>query len=196
MKNNETNRIERLEQLIQTKAFHELSEVEKEFVLEEFETEEQYKTMRKLTPLLSEMALNSEGMQPRPSTLESLKHSFVMRTSNDSVWSKLFGWRVPAYATALAVGISCVITWSLTSKPVIEITEKPLFIKTDTVYLTSKPDTIFKEKVVYRFVKSVGETKSSIQRPPDLASEKNAIPVGVSMKDKEELEKLLVSGSR
>ena len=196
MKKDEAAGIERLEQLIRTKAFHELSEVEKEFVRQEFESEEQYETMRKLTPILGKMALDSEEMHPRPSTLEFLKHSLVVKRHGDSVWNELFAWRVPAYATVLAVGIGCALTWWITSRPVVEITEKPLVSKADTVYLTLKPDTIIKEKVVYRFVKAVVETKPSAQLSTELTSEKHIVPVGVSMKDKEELERLLVSGSR
>lgn len=196
MKNEETAKIEKLEQLIQTKAFLELSDAEKEFVLEEFELEERYQAMRKLTPILNEMTLDQEEVKPRPSTLESLKQSLGAEDSTNSVWNKLFAWRVPAYAAVLVVGISCAVTWWLTDQPVIEITEKPLVVNADTVYVTSKPDTIFKEKVVYRFVKMVEKTKTPMQLPDNLTSDKNAVPVGVSMKDKEELEKLLVSGSR
>ena len=84
MKNEETIRMERLEQLIQTKTFHELSEVEKECVLVEFETEEQYQTMRKLTLTLHEMAVDDERIKPRTSTLESLKQRLAAEDSADS----------------------------------------------------------------------------------------------------------------
>ncbi|QLH32674.1 MAG: hypothetical protein HWD62_09835 [Cyclobacteriaceae bacterium] len=52
--------------------------------------------------------------------------------------------------------------------------------------LTSKPDTIFRERIIYKDRPIVLSTSN---RQPEVPNAK-----GVSMKEKEELDKLLVSG--
>jgi hypothetical protein len=194
--NKEEIRIERLERLVQTRSFQELTSEERNFVLKEFESEEQYTAMRKISPILEEMIFNEKEIQPRPSTLEILKQNISVDTSTDSFWTRLFEWKVPAYATILATAIGCLLTWWITIKPATKISIKPSGAEIDTVYLISKPDTIYKEKIVYQFVKAAAEKKPPVQEQPGLVDEKNISRLGVSMKDKEELEKLLVSGSR
>ncbi|MBX2900238.1 MAG: hypothetical protein KF775_11330 [Cyclobacteriaceae bacterium] len=58
----------------------------------------------------------------------------------------------------------------------------------DTLYIASKPDTVFREKIIYRDKLVILTTQT---RLPENKSEK-----GVSMKEKEELDNLLVSGAR
>jgi len=57
----------------------------------------------------------------------------------------------------------------------------------DTVYLASKPDTVFRDKIIYKDRPIILTTGN---RQPEAPTTK-----GVSMKEKEELDKLLVSGS-
>jgi hypothetical protein len=88
------------------------------------------------------------------------------------------------------------IAWfsgSLNRKPL--IVEKTT-LQTDTVFLAAKPDTIVKEKIVYRtIVERVKENQPFVNQAnsPDktMSAQK-----GITMLDKEELGKLLVSGSR
>jgi hypothetical protein len=65
--------------------------------------------------------------------------------------------------------------------------------QTDTVFIASKPDTIIRERIVYVKTPATApalQTAKSVQFIPVETSK------GVNMKEKEELEKLLVSGSR
>lgn len=59
----------------------------------------------------------------------------------------------------------------------------------DTVFVASKPDTIYTEKVVYKDRQVILTRRASTDG--NKSTEKN----GISMKEKEELEKLLVSGT-
>jgi hypothetical protein len=60
----------------------------------------------------------------------------------------------------------------------------------DTIYVASKPDTIFTEKVVYKN-RPIILTRNPRTMDVNKSIEKN----GINMKEKEELEKLLVSGT-
>jgi len=60
----------------------------------------------------------------------------------------------------------------------------------DTIFVASKPDTIFTERVVYKN-QSVILTRNPGTTDENKSIEKN----GINMKEKEELEKLLVSGT-
>ncbi len=59
----------------------------------------------------------------------------------------------------------------------------------DTIYVASKPDTVFTEKVVYRDQPVILTRIDVVEKNKPM--DKN----GINMKEKEELEKLLVSGS-
>ncbi len=191
MKNEEINWIDRLEQLIHTKAFQELTTEEKDFVLRELDSEEQYEVMRKLSPMFDGMR-NEDIPQPRDKTLEFLKQNLPLKTS---LWSKWLDLQMPAYATVLLVMLSCFLTWKIAT-PANPLVIKQTISTIDTIYVASKPDTIFKEKVVYRFAKSQDESKSRDELKEVIPNQPEALPIGVSMKDKEELQGLLVSGSR
>jgi hypothetical protein len=67
-------------------------------------------------------------------------------------------------------------------------------LQRDTVFLPSPPDTVFVSKVIYRFKDHATKTPLvTVVKNTDRTETTSGI--GVNMKEKEELDNLLVSGS-
>jgi len=185
--------IDQIEKLLQSRSYQELTAAEKELVRTVIDTEEEYEEMRKVNFSLSEM-----------------KHQSLVFQSSD-VWRKIKSTRqasrtviaypwyakpIPSYAAAALVIMVGGLAWLLSS-----ISHQPLIVEkntlqTDTVFLTAKPDTIVKEKIVYRtIVERVKENQPFVNQTNSTDKTMSA-QKGVTMLDKEELGKLLVSGSR
>jgi hypothetical protein len=125
--------------------------------------------------------------------LKKIKSSW--RQENAVSWYHLLKINsLPNYATILLLLVMGYLSWIAGSsvKPQIRYVEKTK-LQTDTVFIASKPDTIIRERVVYIKTPALApvlQTAKAIQPIPVETSK------GVNMKDKEELEKLLVSGSK
>jgi hypothetical protein len=179
---------DRLDDLLKRKSFQELSRDEQDWVFNYFESEQTYEQFR-----LAEGALknrkSSKIIYPNKEIISSLKSALRQRHSEPVIW---WNFSVPAYATIILIfGFTAFGWWIGQSKPAVIVDR--VVMKSDTVLVASKPDTVFIEKIVIQKPQeafySVTESNSVLR---SLTPQSNQ---GVSMKDNEELESLLVSGN-
>ena len=179
---------DKLEDLLKKKSFQELSLDEKIWVMDYFESEQEYEQFRSTESFLKNIG-HSKPLLPEKRILASLKSEMKQKHVPSVSW---WNFSVPAYAsTLLILGFTAFGWWVGQAKPA-EIVER-VVMKPDTVFVASKPDTVFIQNIVIQKPQeafySVTESNSvlqSITTPPNH---------GVSMKDNEELEALLVSGN-
>jgi hypothetical protein len=185
-----------LERLLSTKSFGQLSEDEKDFVLKKLGSEEQYHAMRRVTLAL---ITSKADLSPDPDILPSLqkKMSEARHHSSFSL-AGLFSFRIPAYATVLLIIFTSVVTWFASRDKDVNVSSSFVeVVKRDTVFVTHvKLDTVFKTRVVYRRVETPFVPDRNYFQVVRKGSEEN-VPEerSISMKEKQELEMLLVSGS-
>jgi hypothetical protein len=175
---------EKLESLIQSKSWLELDDDEKTFVIEKIGSEARYDALRKVNRAL--VTAQKVDLSPDPSTLRDLHERLKQkRQPAFSLWA----YRMPAVASLLLFVLVGAAGWYVGRENSIKATA--FIVKTDTVYLSTPPDTIYINKVVYRYVPKpqIEDTKTIIVKNASTGSR------GVSMKEKEDLEKLLVSGT-
>jgi hypothetical protein len=99
-------------------------------------------------------------------------------------------WSVPAWAAILALVVAGGAGWYAgTSTGPQEVYVDRIVAKTDTVLVASRPDTVVIERVVYRNIPTLLPVTVGQPAPTRTPASK-----GVNMKEKEELDKLLVSG--
>lgn len=181
---------QKLERLLDEKSFDQLTHEEREMVLQEFGSEEQYRLARKIGQALVKL---KTGLSPDPWVLASLKDQTKLRR-RPSVWTNFFQAQVPAYVMAGACLIIVFLAWWL--RPVATPPSIAVRMVRDTVYLTTTPDTVYRRKIVYRYrYRYINVAAPSPTSSDPGVVEPVATSAGVTMKDKEELEKLLVSGS-
>jgi hypothetical protein len=183
-----------LERIILQKDFAALTEEEKALVLQTIGSEEEYQTIRKIGLAVSDNSLRST-LEPRPEILLALQHRMKSEPAHYQ-WPKIFQIKVPAYVAVLGIVITSLLIFIVRSfmpaehLPLGKVTEP--VVRIDTVFLT-RIDTIVRERIVYRQLNLVSLPKKL--NPEVLVHAKQNPRSGVSMKDKEELNKLLVSGS-
>lgn len=184
-------KIDKLEKLLRTCSYAELSVEQRREISEYVNSEEEYESMRLVNQHLKDENSRSLPLAPSPEVLKRIK-GHVRSTSSVGLW-KWLSLPVPTYATAaiaIAVGVGC--WWAGSSrKPQPTLVEKTERI-VDTVYFSSRPDTIFIDRVVY-----IPEKEAPVAGVTDIGNQPT-VPTsrGISMKEKEELERLLVSGLR
>jgi hypothetical protein len=177
---------DRFEALLRRYSYQELSPEDRAWVTAFVATEQEYESMRRVTLQLEER-LAPADLTADPSMLKSLQRSFDEKyTSGLSFWSPE---RYAAIAAALVVG--ALGWWAGSSWGGKTIYIDRTITRIDTVHVKASPDTIILERVVYRSV--------SLPPPTVVVQHNDANPLpavnrGVNMKEKEELEKLLVSG--
>jgi hypothetical protein len=185
--------IDQIEKILQSRSYQELTVAEKKLVNTLIDSEEEYEEMRKVNFSLSEIGhhspipLSSSVWRKIKSTIKST------RSASNYPW---YARPIPSYAAAALIILVGSIAWFFGS-----VIHQPLIIEkttlqTDTVFIAVKPDTIVKEKIVYR---TIVEKVKGIQPTDDQSNQTSRIAPtqkGVTMLDKEELGKLLVSGSR
>jgi len=179
---------DKLEDLLKKKSFQELSIDEKAWVMDFFESEQEYEQFRNTELFLKNLS-DSKALSPEKRIFTALKSEMKRKHETVAVW---WNFSVPAYASALLVlGFTAFGWWIGQTKPA-EIVER-VVVKSDTVFVSSKPDTVFIQKIVIQKPQeafySVTESNSVLQSITTPANH------GVSMKDNEELESLLVSGN-
>jgi hypothetical protein len=180
----------RLNELAEARNWLDLTPEERTFVLKELGSEEAYQALRKVNAGLRE--IKSDAL-PRPATLAALQHR--MRESRKPVRHAplpfLF-FKTPAYLSALMILLAIFVGMTIGRSSVSRNISVQTVYKTDTLTLTSPPDTVFVTRVIYR-------DRPAAQPVITVANNGSArevnVPVGVSMKEKEELDNLLVSGS-
>ena len=182
--------LDRIENLLQTKTFIELTSEEKIWVGQWIASELEYENLRKSETKIKQYFLKSENAVPKPEGLNELKARLNLKQSRSLNWWQA---KLPAWSTLLVAICFGVGGWWLTSSSdkVITQPQQLTSVVYDTVYVATKPDTVFVQQVVYKerpviLTKSVQKAATKIVVPSN----------GINMKEKEELENLLVSGSR
>lgn len=192
MEPNAFEREEKLEKLLASKTFDALTPDERRLVFEEIGSEEEYQAMQHVSHALDKI---TDKVVPDREIIGSLQRR-MGRNPSRSILSSLLGTRLPAYATALLIILSSAIAWwagrnGSSGKP--QMVER---IRIDTVYLAAKVDTFYRERIIYQEVKRTSPPKQKeIKVAGATPDEKNVEEVGISMKERQELEMLLVSGS-
>lgn len=180
---------DKLEMLIYSKEWNELTNEEKEFALQHVDSVEQYTALRKIS--LSLENFPKLQFSEDPQVLKSLKSAF--RKKHQPSLERFLHFRTPGLATILLLVLAAGIGWYFGQQSTGTAAKASIeFItKTDTVYLKTAADTVYLNKVVYRYL-----PEPSIKKPVFSVVKSNVIESkGVSMKEKEELDNLLVSGS-
>jgi hypothetical protein len=178
---------EKLEQLLEHYSYEELADEERAWV-NTFSSQEEYEALRLLNKHLD--FSYKQKTKPRPETWKKIKT--YQRANNREL--RVFEWfkyPVPLYVqAAMLVAVGTLFFWIGSSYNSNTIFLDRTLTKVDTVFVPTKADTVFKQKIVY--IKVVVPSNPSFEIEPD---HKAVVSKGVNMKDKEELEKLLVSGS-
>ena len=191
MKNSEWIDLEKLEQLMQSKSYTELSHEEKEWVSQWVESVDEYDALRTSETRIRQYFLESMVNSPDEAMLEQLTSRLKKKVAKQKAEVT---WQFkPSISTwSIAVLFGCLGWWigqSTTNTSTADAVQS--IIIRDTIYLVSQPDTVFTERTIYKdptvILARSGNTIQSI----DKSSGSN----GVNMKEKEELEKLLVSGT-
>jgi hypothetical protein len=187
---------EELERLMREKDFATLTATEKQFVLEMLASAEEYDAMRNVGRAIEGGNFIST-LQPRPQILAALRQQVKANQTPSFDWVGIFRIQVPAYVAVLAiVFFAGYIFWLRTPadpKPALSDSGRPETVtRIDTVFVT-RIDTVVQEKIIYRqshFVSTLPDPD-----PEMLAAPKRHSGSGVNMKEKEDLNRLLVSGS-
>jgi hypothetical protein len=183
---------DKLESLIQSKSWNELSEDEKQFVLEMLGSEVSFEAFRKTNIAISDSA--KADIVPEPKVLLSLKRKFNNVRPQETLLDKIIFFKMPAYAVVAMLAVTILVMWlDKHSDSNVQVALKSP-VQRDTVFLPSTPDTVFVTKVIYRFKDHTTKTPMiTVVKNTDRTE--NTSAVGVNMKEKEELDNLLVSGS-
>ncbi|MGC4023341.1 MAG: hypothetical protein QM734_16045 [Cyclobacteriaceae bacterium] len=177
--------LNRFEQLLKQKSFKSLNEEERNFVFQFIGSEDEYESLRNTENELQAFFDREQKLQPRNETLRKIKQSRAIILPQN-FWIRP---SVPTYVVALLLIIGGAIGWwsgaQFGSEKI--IVEK-IVSHTDTLRIVSAPDTIVRERIIY-----LPSRKMILAGQPET---KEAVTTkGVNMKDKEELERLLVSGT-
>jgi len=182
-----------LNHLLDEKSFDQLTPDERKVALHEFGSEEQYTLARKIGLAL---VRQKTGLSPDPWILASLHDHMVTRRS-PSRWASFFQAQVPAYVVVCASLAMAVAVWWLKPEP--PAPAQIVHVVRDTIYQAAIPDTVYRDKLIYRYRYRYRYITAAASQPvgniTTAATPASLVSEGVTMKDKEELEKLLVSGS-
>jgi hypothetical protein len=185
--NNENAR--RIEDLLESRSFHELTIEEREFVLRELGSEEVYASLRKISEAL---VAEKADLSPDPLILAKLHQQLKRTRQEQSLLREIITYKVPAYAVAPLILLMVTVMYlSFDRQPLIE--KEPYVSKVDTVYVASPRDTVVIERVVVKYQSHPEKKVSDYAVVGNVSKDEES--EGVSMKDKEELESFLVSGS-
>jgi len=190
MKDNEKE--DYIDRLIATKQFSELTSEELAFVMREVGSEEQYVALQKVHSVLN--SSSSTHLTPRVSTQQLLQDRFSQQYARHSLWRSLAFTTIPAYAVILLLSSGVFLTWMLTTvmQPV-KTRTVTMISKKDTVRIEMKADTVFINRIVYKYRRAkVSPVYNFVQaRHFEIKTDST---LSVSMKEKEELDNLLVTG--
>ncbi len=193
MKNIELD-LERLERLIKSKSYYELSNEEKMWLSLWIDSPSDYEMLRTSETQIRRYFLDNRISPPDPKILSQLKTH--LKTNSIRWQEPRLWWQLkPSVGVALVAVIFGFAGWWVgqvthgDNLPGAKV-QSSVTVR-DTIYIMSKPDTIFSEKVIYRdrpitLTRSIDQNRSDV-KPSQLN--------GINMKEKEELEKLLVSGT-
>jgi hypothetical protein len=178
--------IEKMERLLSRKSFEDLDSGEREFVLEQLGSGDEYSAMYALNQHLKANVPPTSD----PRILTSLQRRMRDREQKTFSLQWVLQAKVPApvfYVVVLGLVIALLI-----ERPV-DPPRSITYIERDTIVVSALPDTVFIERVVYKPTPTVAKPTdvvvSSTQGKKENAAE------GVSMRERQELEILLESGS-
>lgn len=189
MKNAEIIDLEKLEQLIQSKSYSELSKEEKKWVGQWVLSSDEYENLHSSGIEIRQYFQNASVADPDSEILAQLTNRLRRTKSRQN--TGLFWQLKPSLGAILISVLLGGLGWWIgksTNDNHLPQTFNPVVLY-DTIFIASKPDTIFTEKIIYKY-RTVTLTQS-VNTDVSKSAEKN----GISMKEKEELEKLLVSGT-
>ncbi len=185
---NEMIDLEKFEQLLQSKSYANLSSEEKEWVGKWVISADEYENLRNSEFEIRQYFQNTKIAAPHPETLTQLtNHLRTKPRGNADLFWQLKPSLGAVLMSAFLGGLGWWIGQSSNSGSQLQMMN-PVVVH-DTVFVASKPDTIYTEKVVYKDRQVILTRRASTDG--NKSTEKN----GISMKEKEELEKLLVSGT-
>ena len=176
---------DKLSQLLRSSAWHELSETDRQWVLTLVSGESEYEALRHAERELQRHFAGSE-IQPDKQLLHDLKHRM---NPTASISSPPLSYYTMGMAAALLIAFGWWMGLQWNQQPQISL---PVAMRVDTVFITSHPDTVWRDRVVYQ--KVMVASVDSVRTTPVVQRAMQPAQRGVSMKEKEELEKLLVSG--
>jgi hypothetical protein len=192
MKNSEWINLEKFEQLMQSKPYAELNHEEKEWVSQWVESSDEYEMLRKSETKIRQYFLDNQVNPPASTTLAQLTMHLKRKPGKQhaGLWWQ-FKPSLSAWSMAILFGsVGWWIGQSTNSNIAkAEALRSPIVL--DTIYIASQPDTVFREKVIYRDRPVILTRRSNDIESSKKSTESN----GINMKEKEELEKLLVSGT-
>ncbi len=179
---------EKVELLIETKAWSDLTVDEKAMVIDVLGSQDQYNALRDVHFAL--LGAGKVSIRPDAGVLRNLQDRFRERNAPIRSFS-VFYYRLPAFVVMVLVAIAAFAGWigaRFTTEPV-RITD--VLTKHDTVFVASRPDTVVLTEVKYRTVIREIPVNVSISQAASREPEVN----GMNMKETEALQTLLVSGS-
>ncbi len=180
--------LDRFEQLLKQRSFISLNDEERNFVFQFIGSEQEYESLRMAEVELKRFIEMKTDLHPRKETWRKIKQSRAEKI----ISVKPFWLRpsVPGYAVALLIIFVGVMGWWSGARFGSEktIVEK-IVPRIDTIRIATTPDTVIKDRIIYLPITSPKLVSAESPRSERLENK------GVNMKDKEELEGLLVSGS-
>jgi hypothetical protein len=178
---------EKVEQLIGTKAWNDLTVDEKAMVIDVLGSRDQYNTLRDVHFAL--LASEKVSIKPNANILNNL-HGRFREKNSPARSSSVFSYRMPAFAALVLVVIAAFAGWIGAKYTVDPVTMTDVVTKHDTVFVASRPDTVLLTAVRYKtIIKEVPVNVSLSQNTTQAESS------GMNMKETEALQTLLVSGS-
>ncbi len=184
MKEQRWDEYEFFEKLVFKKSFSELSADELKLVNQFITNEQEYDAFRMSGVDMRRWFLENPVAGVNDKTLSGLKQE--LKRAHQSTVS--FAWWKVSIGYAMAAIVFGLSGWWLgkSEKPT-TLTRIEQVLVPDTIYIATKPDTVVREKIIYRDRPVILTTTNPLNETP--------VTKGVSMKEKEELDKLLVSGT-
>lgn len=181
---------EKLEDLVSTKSFANLSAEERQFVLDVLGSEEQFNTLQRIHESLRDQPVVA-SVEPAPDVLIGLQRMLRETKKGSFLLPAILQFKIPAYAALILAAMvgsltAMVSNGSSVKQPLVTVPPK---VERDTVYITNT-DTVYRERLLIKYVRVPALAEPEMVT----ASSKSDRILGVSMKDKEELDRLLVSG--
>ncbi|MBY0432897.1 MAG: hypothetical protein K2U26_02180 [Cyclobacteriaceae bacterium] len=182
--------IDRMEWLLKQYAYSELSESDRAWVHAFVQSEDEYEALRKVNHLLK--ATVKTDVAPSPEVWREIR-ALAAPQKTPSIFERWLHYPMPSYAAMIAVICVATLAWIGGASSRQPLLVERISQRVDTVYIPTKPDTIFRSKIVYVNVPIRVQQKDV--EPTKPMDQNTLVTRGVTMKEKEELGKLLVSGS-
>lgn len=181
------NTSEEIDLLIQTKKWNELSPEERGRVEQLVGGEEAYDRLRVLFFAMEKS--DTLNMRPSPDTLKALKRKFREHHRVANPLASVLSFKLPAFAAIMLMVILSVASWYVAKRSVQPEVTTITLEKTDTLFVT-KRDTVTLTRVVYKTVYKDRPVVAAVEH------DETDFVKSVNMQEKEELNNLLVSGTR